>query len=546
MDGLLRKGLVLLTLCLTATTQLWAVESKTCSVKEKGACDVSFVVLPDLSGITAASCDDSAVLETYTIQNNLLFPVELGAPKIEIKKGDTFSSGAVTIDSTTCPQKPNTLAGGATCDITLSFQPCEDGTLNRELIIPIKTNQGQVNTPINLEVLANPPLIMLSADNGNTWISIESDSLPDNISVSTLNSVTCTGMNCTAVGSYSNGVILVPLILISSDSGNSWTMITANHIALPNDSVSDAVLNSVTCTGTKCTATGYYYNGTTDAPLILNTTDGGASWAGVNATNITLPSDFSSNAQLASVICVGSNCTGAGFYINTLSKLVPLILISTNGGSDWTGVVASNIILPSNYGSQLNSLTCVGTACTATGFYDNGTTLLPLILNGPDINSKWTAVDASNIILPSGPGGFVSTGVLNSVTCSATTCTTTGYYYNGTTLVPLILNGPDINSKWTAVNASNITLPSGPGGFLGDAQLNSVTCAGTSCTATGFYINLTGTNVPLVLNSIDSGANWMGVDANHITLPSDFQTFAQLNSVTCAGGACIATGFYNR
>lgn len=191
---------------------------------------------------------------------------------------------------------------------------------------------------------------------------------PKNNQMSELRSISCnnTGI-CTAVGYYYNNKTGVsPLSYLSSNGGITWEL--SSTLPLPSDVISQVFrqktyLNSVFCseTGLNCSAVGYYTNQNgTVSPLSYTSDNGGYSWV-VSASPLPLPGNaatgFLSNNGLFSIVCDSSktNCNSVGYYKQEGAiGIVPLSYTSTDGGITWE-VVPSDLQLPAD-AAQENQL----------------------------------------------------------------------------------------------------------------------------------------------------------------------------------------------
>lgn len=250
------------------------------------------------------------------------------------------------------------------------------------------------------------PLIIVSNDSGVTWASVTPTLPPTYNNNGTINSVTCDGSVCISTGAFSEaGFSFRPLILVSNDLGLTWGFVTPN---LPGDFVNFGFFNAVTCSGGICNGSGNYSDGTITKPLLLRSTNSGASWFPVTTT---LPANFNDSTSLRSINCTGSICITAGDYTDVSFVQFPMLLISTNQGASWT---AAPITVPAGSDfATLNSLTCKGGICVAVGNYTTaGGTQLPLIYVSSDAGLNWV------MSTPTLPIGFQNDGILNSTTGS--------------------------------------------------------------------------------------------------------------------------------
>ena len=139
--------------------------------------------------------------------------------------------------------------------------------------------------------------------------------------------------------SYNVTVFQQPTGLTCSVSNGSGANATANVTNV-----------SLTCAPGSLIAAGQYSNGTTNYPLLANSTNGGATWTySITSSAPTLPSDYSNSGTFSGASCSGLNCVAAGGYSNG-TTYYPLLANSTNGGATWTySITSSATTLPSDY-----------------------------------------------------------------------------------------------------------------------------------------------------------------------------------------------------
>lgn len=191
-------------------------------------------------------------------------------------------------------------------------------------------------------------------------LSLPAD-VPNNNQLSELRAIFCNNTAfCTAVGYYyNNRTGISPLSYVSSDGGATWQL--SSILPLPSDVISQiyrqkTYLNGVFCdqTGLNCSAVGYYTNKNgTVAPLSYTSVDGGYSWT-VSSSPLPLPSDavtgVLSNSGLFSIICDAEKnlCNSVGYYKKAGTMgIVPLSYTSTDGGITWE-VNPNNLQLPAD------------------------------------------------------------------------------------------------------------------------------------------------------------------------------------------------------
>jgi len=410
----------------------------------------------------------------------------------------------------------------------------------------------------------NPPLIMLSADNGSSWSSVNLPNLPANLAFPTVESISCynSGVDCIAVGYSTPGNYNYPFILTSSDSGSSWTLVSNDEIAWPTDITSATRLLAIYCAENgNCITVGYYTADSDRYTLSLimgNTNCGtGISWCAVSASEIEMPDDSSDGtpSQLSAISCNGvADCIAAGYYTNMSSVLFPLILTNTGScGETWCAVQSEDIFVPSDAEGEnapVQTIDCDYAApsfCIAAGEYVSNISgaTLPLILNSVDGGDTWDGVSQAQI---QQPADFAVVGLISSVYCNSANCTMVGYYLNeSSSQYPYILYNCS-STPYTWCQPTNITLPPDYAGNFGAGGLYAVNCAAENgadiiCTGIGSYYNdSVGDTLPLMLNSTDSSQDW---SPGSYTLPTDYSSNTSLYAGTCtAEGICTAGGYY--
>jgi photosystem II stability/assembly factor-like uncharacterized protein len=288
------------------------------------------------------------------------------------------------------------------------------------------------------------PVIFKSLDRTN-WSMADIIGLPADKKAHLL-SVNCRDKLCTAVGYQLDA----PLVLNSADQGKTWSQ--ASFVELPLDLAASPQLTSVTCRKDICSAVGAYNNANKRVPLILNSTDNGNTWK--LPSSIELSSDTDKYAYLNAVSCSESVCIAVGKYDKGPIR-TSLILKSKDNGNTWHSV-KSMIESMAVIEASLNSVTCNDTKCTSVGYiwFDNSSPQNQvLILNSEDQGETWN--EASFIELPP-PAANGPVPIANSITCNGDNCTIVGQTNLGNDYYPLILNSTDRNI-WSL--ASEIELP---------------------------------------------------------------------------------------
>ncbi len=331
-----------------------------------------------------------------------------------------------------------------------------------------------------------------------------------------LNDVSCSSStSCVSVGWYVNNS---GIYTVAADTWNGAEWAIHNPPAPSGATLSSLV--SVSCSSsTACTGVGHYINssGTT---VTLAERWNGTEWSIQSTPN---PSGATSS-DLWGVSCASStSCVATGEYINSSGTTVTL-------AERWNGTEWSIQSTPNPSGataSSLQSVSCTSSsACTAVGDYDGSGGVWY------QLAERWNGTEWSvqSTPTPSGSGETFFRGV--SCT-SSTACTAVGYYY--ATGVGVYATFPERwnGTEWTIQSMKN---PSGAKG----SYLQKVSCAtSTSCTATGEYVNSSGTTVTLAQKW--NGTEWsLQLPAN----PSGAQE-STLKGVSCTSAtACTSVGHY--
>ena len=182
----------------------------------------------------------------------------------------------------------------------------------------------------------NPPLLVESVDGGNTWSIPTISGLPFS---GVYHGASCVGTGVTAICAIagSNEDTFVALLVVSTNGGTTWAVKSITG------STSNDDLNAVSCTGTDASAICTAVGGDNEAPsssvpLVITSTNGGATWAVVSSAG------FPTHGTFLTTSCTGASatavCSAAG--ANFASGSVPLLSVSTNGTSTWSSPVVTN------------------------------------------------------------------------------------------------------------------------------------------------------------------------------------------------------------
>lgn len=249
----------------------------------------------------------------------------------------------------------------------------------------------------------------MEAWNGTTWSIVPS---PNN--QAGLDAVSCVSANfCVGVGSYSSQG--PPLTLVESWNGSSWSIVPS-----PNEGSFDNYLSGVSCvSASSCTAVGYYQYQNGDTYTLIESWNG-SSWSIVPGSN-----PGSSYNDLGSVSCPSAgSCTAVGVYLNY--EGVDQTLVEHWNSTSWSTVPSPN---SGTSGNVLASVACVSTSCTAAGYYNaaryskTGATYPRKTLIESWNGTSWSIV--------SSPNRSATDTQFSGVSCaSVNSCTPVGFYNN--------------------------------------------------------------------------------------------------------------------
>jgi hypothetical protein len=245
------------------------------------------------------------------------------------------------------------------------------------------------------------PLLSLSSDGGGTWSIINSRGSPGvNIPIDgAFHHASCTGSGltalCIAVGTDYSAAL--PLINQSSDGGSTWSTINVPNIAATG---TQGVFYGASCTGSGssaiCAAVGddTELSPTTAKPILAVTVDGGATW-------VKKTSGLPTTGVLRSVSCSGSGATAVCVAVGFKNPgEAPLIIQSTDGGVTWSEPTAAAGLTTSG---EFSSVSCRGEGVTAicvAGGEDYSGTQPPMYVQTIDGGSTWTIPSLSSGSLP--------------------------------------------------------------------------------------------------------------------------------------------------
>ncbi|MCW8416763.1 glycoside hydrolase [Fluoribacter dumoffii] len=359
------------------------------------------------------------------------------------------------------------------------------------------------------------PLVYLSSNNGMTWPKAVLPSITgiENYQ-SLLFGVACTGKYCTAVGNYfTNDDITQPISYSSKDRGTTWSAVKVLSIAGIPATHNDNRIVAVSCASSNCTAVGYSSNSNGNpVPLTYSSSDYGTTWSKPNLLSLAgLPSS-NQGARLGSVSCSGTNCTAVGFYNDSLGLRQPVSYYSMNNGVTWSSAIRpSTSALPVGYQGEakLTGVSCLGTKCSAIGEVPDPADpaiTLPISYTSNDAGHSWSQASVLSITnLPPGNEG----AILNGISCAGTRCVAVGLTRTpAPSSLPVYYTSSNNGVTWSG--ASMFSTSALPAGF-DSAGLISVSCIGANCSAVGSYDDASNNGFPLTYFSADNGVTWTTV-----------------------------------
>ena len=297
--------------------------------------------------------------------------------------GQTWSTASLP-STTASPSFEGTIFFGATCPTT---SDC----------VAVGTQGYSRNT------------VAISSNGGASWSTAKSVPQPSFMQ-NGLNAVSCpTTTRCVAVGSQMGTTQGQDQVLLSGNSGSTWSVVSA--VYQPANTSNQ--LNGVSCpTASECVAVGYTANasGNTSNSILLST-NGGQTWNQESS----VPQPSATNQWLTAVSCSSTNnCVAVGYDTNTSGTNVNEALVSNNGGQTWTP--AASVPQPgiSTNGDTLNAVSCsVNGYCVAVGQYASAmwveqNQILVSLNNG----STWSLQAVPQ------PGGSYSGQALSTVLCT--------------------------------------------------------------------------------------------------------------------------------
>jgi hypothetical protein len=339
------------------------------------------------------------------------------------------------------------------------------------------------------------------ASASTAW-TFEATPLPAGGTQGTLSAVSCRfASNCTAAGDYITGSGTHET-LAEHWNGSTWAVEPTPDPA----GATGSYLTGVSCgSATTCMAVGYYLDSSGNRQPLAEHWDGTA-WA-IQTTPLPLGS---AAGELSAVSCVAAtSCVATGGY-QAPNYSDPLAEV-------WRGLAWS---VHDPVGSGLLDSSLAAVSCASAG---------NCMAVGTSLAEHWDGTTWQAEAVPSPVAG--ATPVLGAVSCPlASSCTATGGYSTGVgdTVAPLAEHWD--GSAWAIQSAASSATAY-------YSYLGGVSCSVTGrCTAVGTQ-ELTGTpNERRALAEVWNGSAWSlqgtAAPTGHI----------ELDAVSCAAGACAATG----
>ena len=352
---------------------------------------------------------------------------------------------------------------------------------------------GQHCLSVGKDYLSGAPLLVQSTNGGANW-TIPSLTLSKLTAKGHLNAASCSGNDaatiCLAAGKDDKSG--APLLLQSTDGGMSWTIPSLSFVDLP----AKGVFHAVSCTGSGataiCIAAGV--DEATDSPLLVESTNGGASWA----LSSTLLADKILHGVFRTASCSGTGetsvCIAAGVNEATDPYSESLFVQSTDGGKSWSQRSLADLTLK----AEFNAASCTGNGssawCSVAGV--DAYSGAPLLVQSRDGGHTWFSPSASLV-------GLTTNGVFHASSCvgggHSAMCIAVGQDTTGSE-PPLMAQSRDGGASWMTTTIPQLTL---------HGVFNAVTCteseAATVCTAVGLDEE---SGAPLFVLSTNGGESW--------------------------------------
>lgn len=292
--------------------------------------------------------------------------------------------------------------------------------------------------------------LMISNDFGKTWVENHYiQNLPTNLAVKYLNRAYCYKDSCFVLGKYKlsepdtpggNVYTLHPLLLISNDRGHTWRF----NAPIPN-----ANYNVIACTDDACMIGGSFAG----QPLMLRSSDSGNSWQNIKEIQslpIGITSGFIDQIRCSSTICTAvasyTRRTSTNEYGHALH-----LLGSKDKGLSWIYVPSA-----AETAYEVTKIACSRNTCNMIA-EPHAPGRSSMLLNISNVNNgyAWNSIDHTGLF-----AHFKSYDVTD-VTCDEESCMVFGSFnsQDNTHRSPLIFKSENHGLNWID-NSKVIGLPS--------------------------------------------------------------------------------------
>lgn len=302
----------------------------------------------------------------------------------------------------------------------------------------------------------------------------------------------------------------------------------------------DARVLSISCASAgNCAAGGSYLDASGHYQAFVVTEKNGK-WA----RGILAPGSGNLNkggeAAAVSVSCgKAGDCAAGGNYRDGSAHSQAFVLSSVNGTWRAAKPVPSLATLNIGNDAELDSVSCAAVACSAGGFYTDGSAMSQGFVV-TEKSGKWAAAREVPGLGTLNLGGFAR---VNVVSCaSAGNCAAGGLYHTGPTQVQAFVV-TEVNGGWGAAQQVPGTLTFNTGQ---DALITSLSCASAgNCSGAGSYTDSTGHIWPFVVAE-KSGTWGTAIPAPGVHKLSGPLGFGEINALSCASaGNCAGAGQYD-
>ena len=308
-------------------------------------------------------------------------------------------------------------------------------------------------------------------------------------------------------------------VVRSSASTPPVTLVWGVHAPLTFPSgAGTTTLNAVSCLGSTCTAVGFVDDGVSTSAIVATNSSG--TWA-----MTTLPTTLSgTDAQLNALSCRSTGCTAVGSFDNG-SRIEAFAASNTTGSWVETVIPTSLAGTPD---ALLNGVSCVTAGCTAVGYSDDGTSLQSF--SATNTSGNW--VESAITRAANGSDG----DQLSSVSCTDSECMAVG------TLTATDPSTHDVTTQsfWTSSSNGWTEVPLTTVSPEVNAELSSVSCTTSSCTAVGSANEGNAIDTQALVATNSSGAWTEQVVTNQVSNAVN----TTLSNVTCGEQSCEAVGSY--